>query len=360
MKTLTLSTVPRLPLLPLLGVLVIGLAWPLGGTAQDTAPNHSNHKQADKPADANKDLAAQVRELRAKTAKLEAALKQGHQGTPSSAARMGGKPMGGTGMSGNINLGLTETAGMMGKSGVDGMAGMKPDEMMSRMMQNMGQMMQMMGQMQGKGMGGMPMGMMGGKKNGQGMMGMGGKEGMNSDEMMKMMQMMAGMKGMEGGMPGMMGMETMGGKGTHMMAGMKGMGAISVPSALPGFPGASHIYHIGANGFFLDHPEHIKLTMKQQSNLNQIKEKAELDQASTQRKIDEAEQDLWTLTASDKPDATKIEAKVREIEKLRSDQRLAFIRAVGEAAKILTGEQRQALLGTAAEKPGKADAHTGD
>ena len=32
---------------------------------------------------------------------------------------------------------------------------------------------------------------------------------------------------------------------------------MSMPSALPGFPGQSHLYHIGATGFFLDHPEHI-------------------------------------------------------------------------------------------------------
>jgi Spy/CpxP family protein refolding chaperone len=56
---------------------------------------------------------------------------------------------------------------------------------------------------------------------------------------------------------------------------------------------------------------------------------------------------LWELTAADQPDAAKIEAKVREVEKLRGDQRLAFIRAVGEAAQVLTDEQRKVLLGFA-------------
>jgi Spy/CpxP family protein refolding chaperone len=67
-----------------------------------------------------------------------------------------------------------------------------------------------------------------------------------------------------------------------------------------------------------------------------------------ERKVEEAEQELWELTASDTPDAAAIEAKVREIEKLRGDQRMAFIRAVGEAAKQLTDEQRRALVGVAA------------
>jgi hypothetical protein len=213
------------------------------------------------------------------------------------------------------------------------------DQQMMQMMQMMQQMMQM--KMMGKERGsGMP------DRKGMQTPGMKGMEmpGMKGMEMgTKGMEM--GMKGME--MPGMKGMEMMGGKG---MAGMQ------TPSALPGFPGASHIYHIGSTGFFLDHPEHVKLTTEQQTALNQAKEKGLLEQASFQRKIDAAEQELWTLTSSDKPNATQIDAKVREIEKLRGDQRLAFIRAVGEAGKVLTDEQRKSLLGTGADKQG---AHAG-
>ena len=125
-----------------------------------------------------------------------------------------------------------------------------------------------------------------------------------------------------GGMGGMMG--GMGGKGGSSMA---------MPSALPGFPGASHLYHIGATGFFLDHPQHIALTTEQQMRLNQIKEQAALDKASADRSVQEAEQDLWTLTAADQPDNAQIEAKVAEIEKLKGDARLRFIGAIGDAAK---------------------------
>jgi hypothetical protein len=191
------------------------------------------------------------------------------------------------------------------------------------------------GMMGGPGMGGMMDMMMGGMQ-GKGMAGMGGMSG-------------GGMEDDEMSMMGMMG-----------MGNMKGMGKMQKTAALPGFPGASHIYHIGATGFFLDHPEHVTLTTKQQAALNGLKEKALLEKSTFQRKIDEAEQELWTLTASDQPDASKIEAKVKEIEKLRGDQRLAFIRAVGEAAKVLTDQQRKTLLGELA--PGTADkapAHSG-
>lgn len=134
------------------------------------------------------------------------------------------------------------------------------------------------------------------------------------------------------------------------MSMQKSMNNMTPVGQLPGFPGASHLYHIGATDFFLDHPQHITLSATQQTNLNRIMEKALLDRASTERRIEEAEQELWVLTAADSPDASKIEAKIQAIEKLRSNERMAFIRAVGEAAKTLTSEQRAALLGTKPEK----------
>lgn len=145
---------------------------------------------------------------------------------------------------------------------------------------------------------------------------------------------------------GMAMMDDMDMMGMGAMGKTKGMSGMSMPSALPGFPGASHLYHIGASGFFLDHDDHITLNTQQKAALNAIKQKALLNGASTKRQIDEAEQALWELTAADEPQAEEIEAKIRSIESLRSDQRLAFIRAVGEAAKALTDEQRQSLLGT--------------
>lgn len=271
MKTSTPLTTARLALLFLFGALVLAIAWPLTGAAQDKPAEPQHHGQlSHKPADASKDLAAQLAELRVKVGKLEGAL------TKIQHDKLTGTNKGMSGM------------GMMG-----GMHGM----------------MDGMGSMSGKGMAGM--------SDDQGMSGM----GMMDEDMM----------GMSGSSKG-----------------MKGMGQMKRTSTLPGFPGASHIYHIGATGFFLDHPEHITLSAEQQTKLNQAKRKALLDKSKMQRKIDEAEQELWELTGSDEPDANKIQAKVQEIEKKRGEQRLAFIREVGEAAKVLTEEQRKALLGTAA------------
>jgi hypothetical protein len=332
MKNITSATVSRLALLPLLGALVIGLAWPLGGAAQDKPPDSSQHKHTGKSTDVDKDLPAQLRELKAKVATLEAALEKRYPGAVSKDATPGK----GMGMMGSGGM------GMMGGKGM-GMMGGADDDDMTEMMKTMRTMMQMkMMQMMNKmggmsGMQGKDMGTMPGK-------GMG---------MMDMDMMMGGMGGQKKGMGGMSGMgmmeddmDMMGMMGKGSMGGMGAKG-MKMASALPGFPGASHIYHIGATDFFLDHPEHITLTTEQQTKLNKAKQKALLEKSKTQRNIDDAEQALWELTGADQPDAAQIQAKVQEIEKLRGEQRLAFIRSVGEAAKVLTDEQRQVLLGHA-------------
>ena len=129
------------------------------------------------------------------------------------------------------------------------------------------------------------------------------------------------------------------------MGGMGSGGAARSATSLPGFPGRSHLYHIGAAGFFLNHPQHITLNVEQQTRLNRIREQALLANASHERKVADAEQALFVQTGAEQPDAAKIEEQLRVIANLRMEQRLAFIRTVGEAAQVLTDSQRQALLG---------------
>ena len=143
-----------------------------------------------------------------------------------------------------------------------------------------------------------------------------------------------------------MGMCCMGEMGGTPGGGAAGMNAPS--SAMPGQPGASHLYHIGSNGFFLNHSRHITLTANQTFSLNRLKEKAMLDLASEQRKIDQGEQELYSLTGADQFDNSKVQGKIGEIERLRAEQRMYFIQAVGEASRVLTHDQHQALIGTMA------------
>jgi Spy/CpxP family protein refolding chaperone len=160
---------------------------------------------------------------------------------------------------------------------------------------------------------------MGGNQAGGSMSGMGASSGSNSMEMACCM--------------GAMGKSPAAGSGMQMQ------------SALPGFPGASHLYHVGATGFFLDYADKLTMSTEQKATLNDLKQRALIAQSASDRKIEEAEQALWVLTAAEQPDATAVEAKTREIEKLKTDQRMAIIRAVGEAAKVLMPEQRKMVLG---------------
>jgi Spy/CpxP family protein refolding chaperone len=61
-----------------------------------------------------------------------------------------------------------------------------------------------------------------------------------------------------------------------------------------------------------------------------------------------AEMDLGALRERDPVDLDRVEAKVREIERVRADLRLARIRAIEQGRALLSAEQRErlrALLG---------------
>ena len=106
---------PRLALLAAVALLGGLFTWPPLGTTQDKqSAQPDKHKQPDK-AVAPDNLAEQIRDLQAKVAKLETALKQKQLGTPGT-GEMGGQKMG---------------KGMME---MGGMEGMKPEEMMKMML----------------------------------------------------------------------------------------------------------------------------------------------------------------------------------------------------------------------------------
>jgi len=307
---------------------VAGLLWlPAALLAQTTgnasAPHTHSQAAGQTVATPTQDaeLQKQLAELRAQVVRLQAALDQLQQmpqtptaGTPASAAQ---PPVPGmTGTSGGTQM------GEMSRMGGRGMGS---------------------GQMGGMSSGGMSMMDMDMHKGEMGMP----PEGMKMPDNMMMGEMEMG------GMP-MGGNATAGTSASSGMAGMTtgsgstGDRASGMPrsmSSLPGVPGASHVYHIGSTGFFLDQPQ-LNLTTTQQTALNRIKERALLERADAERRIEQAEQELWALTGADQPDAAKVQAKLQEIEQLRTNQRIGFIRAVGEATKQLTPEQQNALLGT--------------
>ena len=292
-----------------------------------------------------------ISQLQAKVAQLEASLaKAAPAGATPPAAPMAGMatppagPM--AGMAGpSMGAAATPAAPAMAGMG-GGMMGM-----IDKMMDMMDKMMPMGGGAMPAGAAAMAPASMAGGGMGMDMMKMDGMAGMGGGAM----PAAAPAAGMSGGGMGMMAMDKMEMAGMMGMMGMGPMGggapgAMS-QSALPGFPGASHLYHLGATGFFLDHKTHIALTTEQTAALNKAKEQARLAKSTAERKAAQAEQELWTLTAADQPDSATIEAKIGEIEKTHGDERMAFIRAVGEASKLLTDEQRKILTGFSAPAP---------
>jgi Spy/CpxP family protein refolding chaperone len=115
-------------------------------------------------------------------------------------------------------------------------------------------------------------------------------------------------------------------------------------SAMPGMPGVSHLHHIGSTGFFLDQPQ-VGLTSEQQSRLRQIMERALTERGNADRAIEAAEEELSVLTGAG-TDEARVEVKIAEIERARTNQRIEFIRAVSNAIETLTPEQRALLLGS--------------
>lgn len=278
-------------------------------SGQDANDKHKDH-QSDKAGDAK--LTDQILELQLKLKRLEAALQLDHQENGS---------------------GTAEADHSSHDSSDPAAAGMKR----GMKMKDMGMKMGMKGMKDGMGMG------MKGMKMGMDM----GEGGMQMD-MGSMMEMMMKKKGM-GSM--------MRKRGMGMMGMMRGDSSTAEQSALPGFPGASHIYHIGSTDFFLDHEGHVELTSAQKESLRKLREASELNGAEIDRKIEQAEQELWVLTSSDQPDIGKITSKVKGIGQLNTDNRIAFIRAVGEAAKVLTEKQIKMLVGTESSDSHDASDH---
>ena len=282
----------------------------LAGAFLLSAQTQPSSEQPPAASTSESDLSDQIATLRAQVARLQAQLDQQKK----SGERTQTNPM--AGMQNQAGMGMDE--GEMG--GMSSSSPMTDDMDDSQEMSGMGSMPQ--SGSSSSGMQGMEMmGSMGGNSNSS-------KGGMGMD-------MMGPGMGMDKMMGGMMSNPKRRPNSPMKMS----------PSAQPGNPGASHLYHIGSTGFFLNHAKHLNLTADQRTRLNLMKEKATLEQASMQRRVDDAEQELFTLTSADQPHQTKIATQVRQIEKLRSDQRLAFIRSIGEASAVLTDQQKQTLVG---------------
>jgi Spy/CpxP family protein refolding chaperone len=113
--------------------------------------------------------------------------------------------------------------------------------------------------------------------------------------------------------------------------------------------GKAHRFSL--SGLALRHQKELALTPAQVQSLRQLGTDAQRDGIKRQADLRLAELDLRGLMAPDPADPNKprdmarIEAKVREIEKLRADGRLARIQSLEQSRQVLTPEQREKLRG---------------
>jgi len=124
-------------------------------------------------------------------------------------------------------------------------------------------------------------------------------------------------------------------------------------------PGGKHGHHgwqrrakahrFSLSGLALRHQKELALSPAQVDSLRKLGTDARREAIKGQADRRLAELDLRTLMAPDAADPNKprdlarLEAKVREIEKLRADGRVAQIRSMEQSRQVLTPEQRDKL-----------------
>ncbi|MGH7397378.1 MAG: Spy/CpxP family protein refolding chaperone [Candidatus Rokuibacteriota bacterium] len=108
-------------------------------------------------------------------------------------------------------------------------------------------------------------------------------------------------------------------------------------------------HRFSLSGLALRHQKELALTPAQVDSLRKLGTDAQRDAIKRQADRRLAELDLRTMMRSDPADPNKprdlarIETKVREIEKLRADGRVARIQSLEQSRQTLTPEQREKL-----------------
>jgi hypothetical protein len=95
--------------------------------------------------------------------------------------------------------------------------------------------------------------------------------------------------------------------------------------------------------------EKLGLTGEQTRNLERLRTDFEKESIRKDADLRVAEMDLKSLREGQSVDMSKVEGKVREIERIRADLRLARIRAIEKGKEQLTADQRKKLQEMLAE-----------
>jgi hypothetical protein len=102
--------------------------------------------------------------------------------------------------------------------------------------------------------------------------------------------------------------------------------------------------------FMLRNRERLGLSAAQVKSLEQLRNDFQKESIRKDADLRVAEMDLNGLVGAEKIDMPKVEAKVREIERIRTDLRLSRIRTIQKGKEVLNAEQRKKLHELLAEQ----------
>jgi len=91
----------------------------------------------------------------------------------------------------------------------------------------------------------------------------------------------------------------------------------------------------------LSYKDYLRLTPEQVKKLEQLRDDYQRQSIRNEADVRILELDIAALLDNPTVDVAKVEAKIREVEKLRADLRIARVRAIEQAKDLLTLEQRK-------------------
>ena len=95
--------------------------------------------------------------------------------------------------------------------------------------------------------------------------------------------------------------------------------------------------------FMLRHRDELSLSSEQVQGLERLRNDFQREVIKSEADLRIAEMDLSNLLSADAVDLQKVEAKVREAERLKADLRFGRIRTIEKGKALLTKEQRAKL-----------------
>ena len=103
----------------------------------------------------------------------------------------------------------------------------------------------------------------------------------------------------------------------------------------------------------LNYRDYLGLSAEQVKKLEQLRDTFQRQSIRNDADVRIIELDIAALLESPTVDVAKVEAKIREAEKLRADLRIARVRIIEQAKSVLTAEQRKKFLETAESRSGR-------